>query len=44
MPLTFLNTAGVEDFSNLLINGVARNQELQDEEIAVPGTITLEVI
>lgn len=39
-----LNTAGVEDFSNLLINGAAGNQELQDEEIAVPGTITLEVI
>ena len=39
-----LNTSGVEDFSNLLINGAAGNQELQDEEIAVPGTITLEVI
>lgn len=39
-----LNTAGVEDFENLLINGVAGNQELQDEEIAVPGTIVLEVI
>lgn len=39
-----LNTAGVEDFTGLLINGVAENQELQDEEIAVPGTITLEVI
>ncbi|MBW4847937.1 MAG: baseplate J/gp47 family protein [Lachnospiraceae bacterium] len=39
-----LNTSGVEDFSNLLINGSAGNQELQDEEIAVPGTITLEVI
>lgn len=39
-----LNTAGVEDFTNLLINGSAGNQELQDEEIAVPGTVTLEVI
>ncbi len=39
-----LNTAGVEDFTGLLINGAAGNQELQDEEIAVPGTITLEVI
>lgn len=39
-----LNTAGVEDFTNLLINGVAGNQGLQDVEIAVPGTITLEVI
>lgn len=39
-----LNTAGVEDFTNLLINGSASNQVLQDEEIAVPGTITLEVI
>ncbi|WP_186424167.1 baseplate J/gp47 family protein [Lacrimispora celerecrescens] len=39
-----LNTAGVEDFTGLLINGVAENQELQDEEIAVPSTITLEVI
>jgi uncharacterized phage protein gp47/JayE len=39
-----LSTAGVEDFSNLLINGAAGNQMLQDEEIAVPGTITLEVI
>ena len=39
-----LNTAGVEDFTSLLINGAAGNQELQDEEIAVPGTITLEVI
>jgi uncharacterized phage protein gp47/JayE len=39
-----LNTAGVEDFDGLLINGVAGNQELQDEEIAVLGTVTLEVI
>lgn len=39
-----LNTEGVEDIINLLINGVVRNQELKDEEIAVPGTITLEVI
>lgn len=39
-----LNTAGVEDFNNLLINGIAGNQELQDEEIAVPGTIILEVV
>ncbi len=39
-----LNTAGVEDFTNLLINGSSGNQQLQDEEIAVPGTITLEVI
>ncbi len=39
-----LNTVGVEDFSNLLINGVAGNLGLQDVEIAVPGTITLEVI
>ncbi len=39
-----LNTDGVEDFTNLLINGVAGNQELQEVEIAVPGTITLEVI
>lgn len=39
-----LNTAGVEDFKDLLINGEAGNQELQDVEIAVPGTIILEVI
>lgn len=39
-----LNTAGVEDFSNLLINGSAGNQELEDEEIAIPGTVILEVI
>lgn len=39
-----LNTAGVEDFSNLLINGSSGNQQLQDEEIAVPGTVSLEVI
>ncbi len=39
-----LNTSGVEDFTDLLINGIAENQELQDEEIAVPGTIVLEVV
>lgn len=39
-----LNTSGVEDFKDLLINGEAGNQELQDVEIAVPGTIILEVI
>ncbi|WP_124065736.1 baseplate J/gp47 family protein [Clostridium sp. E02] len=39
-----LNTIGVDDFTNLLINGEAGNQELQDEEIAVPGNIVLEVI
>jgi uncharacterized phage protein gp47/JayE len=39
-----LSVAGVEDFKNLLINGTAGNQKLQDEEIAVTGTVTLEVI
>lgn len=39
-----LNTTGVEDFKDLLINGEAGNQELQVVEIAVPGTIILEVI
>lgn len=39
-----LNTAGVEDFTELRLNGQAANVSLADEEIAVAGAVTLEVI
>ena len=38
-----LGTDGVEDYTNLLLNGVSGNVSLAEEEIAVTGTITLEV-
>lgn len=38
-----LGTDGVEDYSNLLLNGVSGNVALSEEEIAVTGTVTLEV-
>lgn len=39
-----LNTAGVEDFSDLTLNGQSKNIELTDEEIAVAGSVVLEVM
>lgn len=39
-----LGIDGVEDYSNLLLNGVPENVALSDEELAVVGTITLEVV
>ncbi len=38
-----LGTDGVEDYTNLLLNGVSGNVSLAEEEVAVTGTITLEV-
>lgn len=38
-----LGTEGVEDYSNLLLNGVSGNVALMEDEIAVAGTVTLEV-
>lgn len=39
-----LETAGVEDYTDLTINGYDHNIELTDEQIAVIGTVTLEVM
>lgn len=39
-----LGTEGVEDYSNLLLNGVSGNMALTEEEIAVTGTVALEVM
>lgn len=39
-----LGTEGVEDYSNLLLNGVSGNMALTEEEIAVTGMVTLEVM
>lgn len=39
-----LNVAGVEDFTELLLNGQAGNVALADEEIAVAGTVSLGVM
>lgn len=39
-----LETAGVEDYAGLTINGFDHNIELTDEQIAVIGTVTLEVM
>ena len=39
-----LETAGVEDYADLTINGYDHNIELTDEQIAVIGTVTLEVM
>lgn len=39
-----LDVEGVEDFSDLMLNGEAGNVLLQKEEIAVAGTISLEVM
>lgn len=39
-----LGTAGVEDYADLTINGYDHNIELMDEQIAVIGTVTLEVM
>lgn len=39
-----LNTAGVEDFTDLRLNGQSVNVSLADEEIAVAGIVTLEVM
>ena len=38
-----LGTDGVEDYSNLLLNGLSDNVAMSEEEIAVTGTVTLEV-
>ncbi|RHR53372.1 baseplate J/gp47 family protein [Clostridium sp. AF18-27] len=38
-----LGIDGVEDYFDLLLNGDAGNVSLNDEELAVPGAITLEV-
>ena len=38
-----LGTDGIEDYSNLLLNGLSDNVSLSEEEIAVTGTVTLEV-
>lgn len=35
------NTEGVADYTNLLVNGVATNVNLGDEEVAVIGTVTV---
>jgi len=39
-----LDVVGIEDYSNLKINGVAENATLADSEIAVMGSITLGVM
>ena len=39
-----LETAGVEDYAGLTINGFEHNIELTDEQIAIIGTVTLEVM
>lgn len=39
-----LGTDGIEDYSELLLNGIPRNVTLSNEEIAVAGTVTLEVM
>lgn len=39
-----LETAGVEDYADLTINGFSHNIELADEQIAVIGAVTLEVM
>ncbi|WP_320994699.1 baseplate J/gp47 family protein [Hungatella sp.] len=39
-----LNIAGVEDFTDLRLNGQSVNVSLADEEIAVAGIVTLEVM
>ena len=38
-----LGTDGIEDYSKLLLNGLSDNVSLSEEEIAVTGTVTLEV-
>lgn len=39
-----LGTIGVEDFSDLTLNGVIKNVELASEEVPVSGVVTLEVM
>lgn len=39
-----LGIPGVEDFSMLLLNGESKNVELKKDEIAVAGTVSLEVM
>lgn len=39
-----LETVGVEDYAELTLNGFSHNIELTDEQIAVIGTVTLEVM
>lgn len=39
-----LNTVGVIDYSDLKINNITSNLELADEEIAIAGSIELEVV
>ena len=39
-----LNTTGVEDFTELRLNGQGANVSLADEEIAVAGAVALEVM
>ena len=36
-----LNTAGVEDFKHLRINGALNNVEFADDELPITGTIEL---
>lgn len=39
-----METAGVDDYTDLKLNGMAGNISLKDEEIAVIGTVRLEVM
>lgn len=39
-----LGTIGVEDFSDLTLNGIIKNVELANEEVPVSGVVTLEVM
>jgi uncharacterized phage protein gp47/JayE len=39
-----LETPGVGDYSNLLVNGAVNNVLLSEEEVPVLGTVTLEVM
>lgn len=38
-----LEVVGIEDYSNLFINGIANNVDLADEEVPVLGIVVLEV-
>lgn len=44
MGSLLLDIPGIEDLGNLLLNGLAKNVVLSDEEIAVTGTVVLEVM
>ena len=39
-----LDTDGVVDYSDLKLNGSAENVNLSNEEIAVTGTVEIEVV